>query len=496
VVSNLARLLKETKSLCPECLAVIEAKVLEDNGSVKIVKACKEHGSFEDTYWSDYGQYARFEKYEWVGDGLLNPRTKTERACPYDCGICPEHKSQTVLAIIDITNRCNMRCPVCFANAAATGYVYEPTREQIEEMLRNLRRNEPIAPTALQFSGGEPTVREDLLELVRTAKALGFDHVEINTNGIKISQSAGYIKELMEAGADTFYLQFDGLDDEVYRKTRGVPLLDVKMKAIENARKVGLDSMVLVPTLVKGVNDHQVGDLIRFAAKNRDVVRGMNFQPVSICGRIDRSKLKEMRITISDFLRLAEEQTNGEIRASDFYPVPVVVPVAKAVGSLKGRRYSEFTAHQHCGAATFVLVENGRITPITKFANVDKFMNSMKKAHELASKGKKTQARIQVMTAMRHVSFGVLRDLMTAVLTSGTYEALGKMMRKMIMISSMHFMDPYNFDLQRVQRCCIHYAVPDGRIIPFCTMNSIHRAGIEQKFSTPISEWKETKAGL
>lgn len=496
MVSRLPRILKETKSLCPECLTVIDAKVLEDRGAVKIVKACSKHGSFEDTYWSDYEQYARFEKYEWVGDGITNPRTKTVKTCPYDCGICREHKSQTVLAIIDVTNRCNMRCPVCFANAAVTGYVYEPTREQIEEMLRNLRRNEPMAPTAIQFSGGEPTIRKDLPELAQKAKALGFDHVEVNTNGIKISQSADYIRQLMEAGVDTFYLQFDGLDDEVYRKTRGIQLLDVKMKAIENARKAGLDSMVLVPTLVRGVNDHQIGDLIHFAVKNHDVIRGLNFQPVSICGRIDRSKLSEMRITISDFLRLAEQQTNGELKASDFYPVPTVVPVAKAVGSIKGRRYSEFTAHQHCGAATFIVVENGKITPITRFVDVEKFMNSMRRVHELALKGKKTQARIQMMSSMRYVGLGALRSIMTGVLTSGTYDALGKMMRKMVMISSMHFMDPYNFDLQRVQRCCIHYAVPDGRIIPFCTMNSIHRPEIEKKFSIPTSEFMETNSDL
>lgn len=488
--------MKETKSLCPECLAVIDAKVLEDEGRVKIVKACSQHGSFEDTYWSDYEQYERFNKYEWIGDGISNPRTKTMRECPYDCGICPEHKSQTVLAIVDITNRCNLTCPVCFANAAAVGYVYEPTREQIEEMLRNLRRNEPIAPTALQFSGGEPTVREDLPDLVRKAKELGFDHVEVNTNGIKISQSPSYIQELMTAGVDTFYLQFDGLDDDVYRKTRGMPLMDVKMKAIESARKAGLDSLVLVPTLVRGVNDYQIGDIIRFAAKNHDAIRGVNFQPVSICGRIDRSKLSEMRITISDFMRLAEEQTDGELKASDFYPVPFVVPVAKAVGSLKGRLYSEFTAHQHCGAATFILMENGKITPITKSVNVEKFMSSLRRVYELASKGKKAQARMQMMLAMRHVSLAMLRGLMTGVLSTGSYEALGKMMRKMVMVSSMHFMDPYNFDLERVQRCCIHYAVPDGRIIPFCTMNSIHRPEIEKKFSKSMGEFKAARAGL
>jgi uncharacterized radical SAM superfamily Fe-S cluster-containing enzyme len=479
----MSRILKETKSLCPECLAVIDARILEDQGKVKIVKICSQHGTFEDTYWSDYKQYARFEKYEWIGDGISNPRTKTEKECPYDCGICPEHKSQTVLAIVDVTNRCNLRCPVCFANAAAAGYTYEPTREQIYEMLRNLRRNSPFAPVALQFSGGEPTIREDLPELVEKAKELGFEHVEVNTNGVKISQSVSYIQELMKKGVDTFYLQFDGLTDDVYKKTRGVPLLDVKMKAIENARKAGLDSMVLVPTVVKGINDQMIGDIIHFAAKNYDVVRGVNFQPVSICGRIDKSKLSEMRITISDVLRLAEEQTEGELKASDFYPVPVVVPIAKAVGALKGRRYSEFTAHQHCGAATFILVDNGKFTPITRYVNVDKFMDSMKKVYELASKGKKTQARIHLAAATRHIKFGVLKDLMGSMLTTSSYESLGKLMRKMIMISSMHFMDPYNFDLQRIQRCCIHYAVPDGRIIPFCTMNSIHRPEIEKKFA-------------
>jgi len=479
----MTRVLKKTKSLCPECLKVIDAKVLEDNGRVKIVKTCSQHGSFEDTYWSDYEQYARFEKYVTIGDGISNPRTKTSKKCPYDCGICPEHKSHTVLGIVDITNRCNLRCPVCFANAAAAGYTYEPTHEQIIEMMKNLRQNKPFAPVALQFSGGEPTIRNDLPELVQKAKELGFDHVEVNTNGVRISQSVDYIKDLMQKGVDTFYLQFDGLADDIYMKTRGVSLLDVKMKAIENARKAGLESMILVPTVVKGVNDHAIGDIIRFAAENHDVIRGVNFQPVSICGRIDRSKLNEMRITISDVLRLAEEQTKGAVKVSDFYPVPVVVPMARAVGALKGRRYSEFTAHEHCGAATFIFVDKGKITPITRYANVDKFMNSLKRVHELASKGKKTQAKIHMASAIRYMSFSMLKELMGAVLNTGSYEALGKLMRKMVMISSMHFMDPYNFDLQRVERCCIHYVVPDGRIIPFCTMNSIHRLEIEKKFA-------------
>ncbi len=462
---------------------MIDAKIENTDGRVTISKNCTKHGFFEDTYWSSHEQYVRAEKFEWVGDGLENPQTKTEKGCPYDCGICPNHKSATVLAIIDITNRCNLTCPVCFANASVTGYVYEPSRKQIEDMLQNLRKNRPIAPVALQFSGGEPTLREDLPELATRAKELGFEHVEVNTNGLRISKSSDYIKHLMEAGVDTFYLQFDGLDDGVFMKTRGLPLMDVKLKAIEMARKAGLDSMMLVPTLIRGVNDHQVGDLIRFALKNRDVVRGVNFQPVSICGRIDRSKLAEMRITISDLMAMAEKQTEGQLRASDFYPVPVVVPVSKAVGSLKSRRYPEFTAHQHCGVGTFVMSDGDKIAPITRQANVEKLMGSLKDVYKLSSEGKKMRAKLKLMTATRHVKAGLIRQLMSNVLIRGTYTDLGKLVRKMVLVSAMHFMDPYNFDLARVQRCCIHYATPDGRIIPFCTMNSIHRASVEKKFA-------------
>jgi uncharacterized radical SAM superfamily Fe-S cluster-containing enzyme len=279
-------------------------------------------------------------------------------------------------------------------------------------------------------------------------------------------------------------------------KTRGVPLLDVKLKAIEMARKAGLDSMMLVPTLIKGVNDHQIGDMIRFALRNSDVVRGINFQPVSICGRIDKAKLKEMRFTLSDLTREAETQTKGAIKASDFYPVPFVVPVAKAVGALKHRRYSEFTTHQHCGIATFVMAQDDKIVPITKLLNVEKFMESMKGVYELASQGKRIRAKLKMALALRHIRLGFLRGAIGSVLTGGTYDDLGRFMRKIVMVGGMHFMDPYNFDLARLERCCIHYAIPDGRIIPFCSMNSIHRRTVEEKFAVPLPASKNEGAGV
>jgi uncharacterized radical SAM superfamily Fe-S cluster-containing enzyme len=485
------QVIKETKTICPECLQVLEAIIFEEDNQVYIEKECPEHGKFKEIYWSDYEQYQRAENLRCDGGGLNNPRTETKLDCPYDCGICPQHKSHTALAIIDITNRCNLTCPVCFANAAQAGYVYEPTKEQIFEMLENLRSNDPVPPPAIQFSGGEPTIRKDLPELVRKAKELGFHHVEVNTNGLLLAQSVEFGRSLLEAGVSTIYLQFDGLTPDVYKFTRGVDLLDIKMKAIENCREAGL-SVVLVVTLVKGVNDFQLGDIIRFAIKNFDLIRCVNVQPVSICGRIPEDERNKIRITIPDFMKLVEEQTDGKIKVSDFFPVPSVVPISRAVGSLKGKRYVEFTTHPHCGMATYAFVEGDDMIPINRYGNVEKFIKSMEKVYEEASKGHSKKAKLRLIGALRHIKFGLLRKYLLPILRSGSYESLGNLHRKMLLVSSMHFMDPYNFDLERLQRCCIHYAVPDGRIIPFCSMNSIHRTKVEEKMGTPIEEWKET----
>jgi uncharacterized radical SAM superfamily Fe-S cluster-containing enzyme len=482
--------IKETKSICPDCLKVLNATIFEEDGKVFIKKECPEHGFFQDVYWSDYEQYVRAEKFGYEGEGLKNPRTETADGCPYDCGICPQHKSHTALAIIDVTNRCNLKCPVCFANAAAAGYVYEPTKEEIRGMVENLRKNDPVPATALQFSGGEPTIRNDLFDLIRMAKELGFRHIEVNTNGLRLAQSVDFCRELKEAGMSTVYLQFDGLTSDVYKFIRGIDLLDVKMKAIENCRKAGIQSIVLVVTLVKGVNDTQLGDIVRFAVQNFDVIRCINVQPVSLCGRLPQTERDKMRITIPDFMRLVQEQTNGQIKMSDFYPVPTVVPVSKAVGALRDKRYVEFTAHPHCGMATYIFIEKGKITPITHFGNVDKFIGVMKKIYDDASKGSKNKAKLRLLGALRHIKFSFLRKNVLRVLTEGSYQALGDLQRKSILLSSMHFMDPYNFDLERVQRCAIHYAIPDGRIIPFCTMNSIHRPEIEKKLGMSIKEWQ------
>ncbi len=485
------RLLRSTKSVCPECLRVLDAVIYKEDGKVWIKRTCPDHGECKEVYWADYEMYARAEKYSQVGRGVENPRTETKRNCPLDCGLCPQHRSHTVLAIIDVTNRCNLNCPICFASSSPP-YVYEPTKEEIRGMLENLRMNQPVAPPALQFSGGEPTIREDFLELIQMAKELGFRHIEVNTNGLELARSADYCAELREAGASAVYLQFDGVTAEPYIKARGRDLLDLKIRAVENCRKAGL-VVILVPTVAKGVNDDQLGEIIRFAARHRDVVRCVNFQPVSITGRIDYEKRNEMRITIPECIKLIEKQTGGQVRAEDFYPVPFVVPISRAVGALRGEEYVEFTAHPHCGMATYIFVEDGELVPITRYASVEKLLQAMQKVCRDAQAGQMLRAKLRLIGALRHVRWSLLRKLVWGILSRGSYEALAELHHKMIMIGMMHFMDLYNFDLERVQRCVIHYAIPDGRIIPFCTMNSIHRETIEKAFSMPFAEWRKRR---
>ena len=489
------RIKMKTKSLCPVCFRVIEAEVYEEEGKILIKKRCEKHGEFDDVYWSDAELYRKFARWRYDGKPGIT-LTKTDKGCPFDCGLCPEHKSSTMLALIDLTNRCNQRCPTCFANAAVTGYLYEPTMEQLEEMMKMLRSEVPPCP-AVQFAGGEPTIRDGFVDIVKKARDLGFSHVQVATNGIAMAKSEQFCRDLAEAGLHTVYLQFDGVTEEPYKILRGIPALKTKLKAIENCGRGGLKSVVLVPTLMKGVNDDQIGDMVRFAAKNLDVVKGVNAQPISFEGRVDESERKKGRITIPDFINLLEEQTDGEIPRESFYPVPFVAPISYFVEGWKGEPQLELTAHPHCGAATYVFVENGKLIPITEFMDVEGFMEFLKESTGGLDGTKisklKTAARL-IVSLRKFVDTDKgpegadSTSLLASILGVGNRDSLAMFHRKTLFIGAMHFMDTYNFDLERVKRCGIHYATPDHRIIPFCTYNAIHRPSVEKAFSTPINK--------
>lgn len=492
--------IKKTKSMCPECLKILDAEVYEDQGKIMISKECEEHGLFENTYWSSSEIYKEAADYGQEGEGISNPQTKVDGECPTNCGLCSDHESHTILGLIDVTNRCNLLCPVCFANAAVSGSLYEPTFEEIRQMLQNLRNNLPVPAPAIQYAGGEPTVRKDIVELVKLAREEGFTHTQIATNGIRLAKRPELVHDLKEAGLNTVYLQFDGVTEEPYIQIRNKNLLAIKLEAIENCRKEDM-GIVLVPTLVKGVNDDQIGKIIKFAVNNIDVIRGIVFQPVSFAGRTPADQVEKQRITIPDFEEMVEEQTDQDIKVEDFYPASSVIPISEFIEAVEGEPNVTFTCHPHCGAATYVFIDEDKIVPITQFINVDRFFQLLTKSSEDINDGgliskPKVLARAsielpQTINLSKKPDSLDIKDILIKVFKERSYDALGDFHHKSLLISCMHFMDPWNFDQDRVKRCVIHYAVPDGRIIPFCSMNSIYRQEIEKEFSKPFGKSSE-----
>ncbi|MCK4729743.1 MAG: radical SAM protein [Candidatus Aenigmarchaeota archaeon] len=484
------------KSLCPECLGVIDAEIEEKNNKIIIKKTCKEHGGFEDLYYGDAKIFNRFLKDKYDNSGLENPNTHKKKGCPYDCGLCNNHKSPTVLGIIDVTNRCNQKCPVCFANAEACGYVYEPTIKQLKKMLHNLINEKPVPCRAVMFSGGEPTMRKDLPYIIRMAKQMGFIKIFIATNGINISKDPNYIAVLKEAGLDVVYLQFDGITEKPYHTIRGFNALPIKLKVIENCRKINFNQVILVPTLIGGVNDKEVGEIVKFAVKNSDVVVTVNFQPLSFAGRVDEKDLKKMRITQSDLMHLLEEQLKGQIGPDDFYSVPSLIPLSLFFERLQNKQITKFSCHPACGSATYIYIDDRKIIPITRFVDIDSFFNLIKQINNDKEKNRyvwKIKAMSKIIKEIPKLvdktkmpkSINMIKLAINFL--KGDENALAVFYEKSILIGAMHFMDGYNFDCQRVQRCVVHYSTLDDRIIPFCSYNAIHRTIVEKKFSKPLN---------
>jgi uncharacterized radical SAM superfamily Fe-S cluster-containing enzyme len=481
---------KTTSSLCPICLKVVPAQIVQQDGRIFMEKRCQDHGDFRELYWSDASVYKKFNRYWCNGQGLTNSRAP-QNGCPWDCGLCRNHLTGTLLGNIDLTNRCNMACPVCFADAG--GRIYEPTSDQIKEMMRALRAERPVPCPAVQFSGGEPTLREDLPEIVATAKAMGFSQIQIATNGIRLAGSLEFSKKLEKGGLNTVYLQFDGVTAEPYVTVRGKDLMPVKLKALDNMRQAGQTSVVLVPTMAKGVNDYQAGDIVRFASQNLDIIKGINFQPVAFAGRIEQEERDEKRITIPDLMILLEEQMDNEITREDFYPVPFVVPISQLITAERGAPQPSFAVHPCCGAATYVYKYNGHLIPITRFIDVEGLVEKIRGEVEAFNGSSLSKLKMKGMILKEIPKYvddsnapGDLNvtKMLLSVLRNGTRESVRVFHNKTLFLGAMHFQDAYNMDLQRLQRCGVHYATPDGRIIPFCSYNTIHRKAVEDQFST------------
>jgi uncharacterized radical SAM superfamily Fe-S cluster-containing enzyme len=517
----------------------IPAEVYEVNDEIWIRKTCPEHGDFKDKI-SSSARYYKWTHYAFKDDkgnviwkfdkdGEANPpdcQPEDPRGCPYNCGLCSEHLSTCSLALIDLTNRCNFNCNFCYANVEKAGYLIEPTLEEIERIMDHFR-NKPIPAVSIMFTGGEPTVRKDFPEICKMAKDKGFKEVIVATNGYGFQKKKGgleWTKKVYEMGLDTLYLQFDGINNITYEKTRGIKnLMDYKMRVIENCRKVGLSSINLVAVIARGVSDIEIGNIIQFSIDNIDVVRGITFQPVSLCGRITAEEMQDLRITNADVIKEIEKQTGGKISMeSAWYPLTTIVEFGRVVAYLADVEPIEFTCHPDCGFATYLAVDpdTNEIVPIMdyfdpirviNFANQfwEKIKHKEKEPLKLFENifgdfGKtldkgvnfldKQQLRLRFLLGVLQYMKkpGKLMEMFGRLVMNGDWESISSFTHGTLLLSSMHFQDAYNMDIERVKRCIVHFgvAMPDGSVkeISFCTMNTIHRPHIEKQVAKKITQ--------
>ena len=492
---------RTVQTLCPQCQAIIVGRIFVEDGAVWIEKTCPEHGHFRDCVNRDVRLYAKaqfwtFEEHA----GQSSPQRCSSATCPSDCGLCAGHQSASCLCNLDLTNRCNLRCPICFANSGVTGRVYEPTYEQVVPMLQQLRDMKPVPATAIQFSGGEPTLHPHFHRIVSTAREMGFSNIQIATNGITHA-NLEFAKRSVEAGLHTLYLQFDGVGQEAHEATRAAPgLWEKKLACVANCRSVGL-KICLVPTIIRGVNDQRVGEIIRFALDNIDVISAISFQPVSFSGRIDPSQLAAQRYTLGDLSHDIAKATGCE-PLRDMFPLSVVVPLAQLLAALTGKPKIRPSCHPNCAFGTYFLVTpDGQPVPFPRAIDIEGMFSDMNllaarierhggatwfdklaifrmfKRHfrpDQAPKGLTVKKFIHSLQGLvdKHVGRGDGQLY--------TYRTL--------MCAGMHFQDSYNFDADRVRRCVILYSTPEG-IFPFCTYNCgpAYRAIIEQAHARPIA---------
>lgn len=438
--------LELTRSICPVCRKVIDADILVKENKVFMRKFCPEHGWFDSLISGDLDQYRASLQFNKPGTIPLAFASEVKKGCPEDCGLCSEHKQHTCLGIIEITGACNLKCPTCFADSRGKNFL---SLEQVEKMLDLFVICEGN-PEVVQLSGGEPTLHPQLFEIILMAKKMGIKVVQLNTNGVRIAEDDAFLEELALV-KPSIYLQFDGFTPEVYRRLRGVDLVDVKLKAIDRLAERGFN-IVLGATIAKGVNDDQVGRIAELAISHQRI-RGVMFQPVAYTGRHPNFDPMS-RTTLPDVVDALEEQTSDLLVKKDFVPIPCPYPT--------------------CSSVTYVYSGGGEVTTLPRLINVEDYLDYFKN---------------KFITDLSPLTQGALEGLWSACATPGSEgvndnfacccgfspESLKDLEQEITMIGIHAFMDPYTFDLKRARKCCIHQILPEGKMVPFCVYNNLRR---------------------
>lgn len=436
-----------TNSLCSRCLRKVEAKIIQQDGRVYLLKHCPEHRWEKVLISTDPAYYEQARRTLKPGQMPLHFNTAIERGCPFDCGLCPDHEQHSCLALVEVTDHCNLTCPVCYAASSPARVTHRPL-EQVEFMLDRVVRNEGH-PDIVQISGGEPTVHPEFFAILDAAKARPIKHLMLNTNGLRIAREPDFARRLADYRPNfEVYLQFDSLDAPPQRDLRGADLTDLHRRALDRLNDVGL-STTLVVTLKKGLNDRQIGPIVDFAL-TQPCVRGVTFQPVQSAGRVEGFDPAADRLTLSEVRSELLRQT-GVFRPSDVVPVP---------------------CHPDCLAMGYALKLGGEVVPLTRLLDPAVVLGNT----VLYEQDPEVRRRVLELFSTSHSPDSQawsLRQLLcclpeVAVPPELTYD-------KVFRVLIVQFLDAFNFDVRSVKRSCIHIVHPDGRIIPFDTFNLFYR---------------------
>ncbi len=443
-----------TRSLCPECRRLVDAKIVARGGRVYFRKRCPEHGLVEDFVCSDVAYYDRHE----LSQPARLPRafgTRPDKGCPYDCGLCTEHEQHTCIALVEITSGCNLKCPMCFAESGPGGeHIDFATFRRMVDRYVHL---EGVADV-LQISGGEPTLHPELLRMVRYACEQPIQAVMVNTNGVRLAHDDALVEQLAELRDRLeIYLQFDGLEERTYGALRGERLLETKLAALATLEKYDL-RCTLVCTVDHNVNLHELGAVLKFGLE-RPVVRGVSYQLATYCGRhLDPGDL-ERRATMPDVVKGLVAQTGGLVAEGDFYPLPC--------------------AHPNCHMMCYLYRGGERPVPINRLIDVRKHMDLI--ANSIVF----TPARARQLVARYLESAGGCGcgpggcGPADATLDEFTVKALAEKLggKDVFRVTLTAFLDVHNFDTRRVMKCCLAHLLPSGHVVPFCAYNTLYRDG-------------------
>jgi len=451
-------------SICSTCYQKVEGKIVFQDGAVYMLKRCPVHGSERVLMADDVNYYRRCrEIFIKPPEMPLAFNTPVRWGCPYDCGLCAVHQQHSCLSLIEVTDHCNLQCPICYAESGPSRQQYR-TLDHIQRMIDAVVRNEG-EPDVVQISGGEPTLHPDFFAILDRAKAAPIRHLMVNTNGIRIAEDEAFAKRLAGYMPDfEVYLQFDSFERHALMALRGADLRETRTRALERLNRLGV-STTLVVTLKKGLNDQEIGRIIDFALE-QPAVRGVTFQPIQAAGRLDRFTPSTDRLTLTEVRRKILEQTSV-FRPEDLLPVP---------------------CHPDCLAMGYALKVADTVVALTGLIDPHILIEGGRNTIVYEQDEAVRQGVFKLFATNHSPESGAksLRDLLCCLPRLDAPANLGY--ENIFRVLIMQFIDAHSFDVRSVKKTCVHIVHPDGRLIPFDTYNLFYRDGLERSRLAPLRQ--------